>query len=180
MYNKLIPRLARGTTSPKKPAFFRVTKPSGLELGLGFPHLSWVIHPFSLFVLHYIQFFIYADKDSRIHTLSPPKYLLPLYPFPKCCNKQKRNPSLLGFPLKNLHNQFSQPLRWSRTVTHLFLVRNIYKIVFANLFDKAMIVNIGGNPGDTGKTLESQTNKFRISVSIFVSTTSPIAAVPPG
>ena len=42
------------------------------------------------------------------------------------------------------------------------------------------MVRTGGAPGALGKTLASATKSPDISVSRFVSTTSPIAAVPPG
>ena len=50
----------------------------------------------------------------------------------------------------------------------------------ASLSDSASISSIGGFPGDIGITLASPIYNPFIFVSKFLSTTSPIAAVPPG
>jgi len=51
----------------------------------------------------------------------------------------------------------------------------------AHLFTMLMRVRTGGAPGDLGNTLVSQTKRFLIfRVSKLSSTTTPMAAVPPG
>lgn len=57
----------------------------------------------------------------------------------------------------------------------LFLIKYL-----DNLFDKAKIATIGGAPGASGITLASETKRPLYFVSRFVSTISPMAAVPPG
>jgi hypothetical protein len=53
-------------------------------------------------------------------------------------------------------------------------------IFFDSLLARATMVNMGGLPGAWGITLASEIKSPLMQVSRFLSTTLPIAAVPPG